>query len=96
MYAHVHCRVNGWAVTVLFVPSKHPILVFFCCTHVCMLSHVPLFATPLEYSPPARLLCPWDFPGKTTGVGCHCLVQGTFLSQRSNLCLLPWQADFYP
>ena len=20
---------------------------------------------------PARLLCPWDFPGKNTGVGCH-------------------------
>ena len=23
---------------------------------------------------PTRLLCPWDFPGKSTGVGCHCLV----------------------
>ena len=23
---------------------------------------------------PARLLCPWDFPGKGTGVGCHCLL----------------------
>ena len=22
---------------------------------------------------PTRLLHPWDFPGKTTGVGCHCL-----------------------
>ena len=22
-----------------------------------------------------RLLHPWDFPGKTTGVGCHCLLQ---------------------
>ena len=22
-----------------------------------------------------RLLCPWDFPGKSTGVGCHCLLQ---------------------
>ena len=20
---------------------------------------------------PTRLLCPWDFPGKSTGVGCH-------------------------
>ena len=24
---------------------------------------------------PARLLCPWDFPGKNTGVGCHFLLQ---------------------
>ena len=24
---------------------------------------------------PTRLLHPWDFPGKGTGVGCHCLLQ---------------------
>ena len=24
---------------------------------------------------PTRLLHPWDFPGKDTGVGCHCLLQ---------------------
>jgi len=24
---------------------------------------------------PTRLLRPWDFPGKSTGVGCHCLHQ---------------------
>ena len=24
---------------------------------------------------PTRLLHPWDFPGKSTGVGCHCLLQ---------------------
>ena len=23
---------------------------------------------------PTRLLCPWDFPGKRTGVGCHRLL----------------------
>ena len=33
-----------------------------------------------------RLLCPWDFPGKKTGVGCHALLQGIFLTQGSN----PW------
>ena len=25
--------------------------------------------------PPTRLLRPWDFPGKSTGVGCHCLLR---------------------
>ena len=25
---------------------------------------------------PTRLLRPWDFPGKSTGVGCHCLLRG--------------------
>ena len=24
---------------------------------------------------PTRLLCPWDFPGKSKGVGCHCLLR---------------------
>ena len=24
---------------------------------------------------PTRLLCPWDSPGKNTGMGCHCLLQ---------------------
>ena len=28
-----------------------------------------------------RLLCPWDFPGKDTGVGCHFLLQQIFLTQ---------------
>ena len=25
---------------------------------------------------PTRLFRPWDFPGKSTGVGCHCLCDG--------------------
>ena len=33
----------------------------------------------------ARLLCPWDSPGKNTGVGCHALLQGIFLTQGLNL-----------
>ena len=30
---------------------------------------------------PARLLCPWDFPGRNTRVGCHFLLQGIFPTQ---------------
>ena len=37
---------------------------------------------------PTRILCPWDSPGKNTGVGCHSLLQGIFLTQGSNLGLL--------
>jgi len=29
----------------------------------------------------ARLLCPGDPPGNNTGVGCHFLLQGIFLTQ---------------
>ena len=33
---------------------------------------------------PARLLCPWNSPGKNTGVSSHSLLQGIFLTQESN------------
>ena len=45
---------------------------------------------------PARLLCPWDFPGKNTGVGCHFLLQGIFPTQGLNMSLLHWQAGSLP
>ena len=31
-----------------------------------------------------RPLCPWDFPAKNTGVGCHFLLQGIFPTQGLN------------
>ena len=37
---------------------------------------------------PARLLCPWNSPGKNTGMGSHSLFQGFFWTQRSNPGLL--------
>jgi len=40
-----------------------------------MLSHVRLFVTPWTVS--HKLLCPWDFPGKNTGVDCHFLLHST-------------------
>ena len=31
---------------------------------------------------PTRLLHPWDFPGKSTGVGCHCLTPYTKINSK--------------
>jgi hypothetical protein len=31
-----------------------------------------------------RLLCPWDFPGKNTGMSCYVLLLGIFLTQGLN------------
>ena len=46
---------------------------------------------------PARLLCPWDFPGKNTRVGCHSLLQGNLPDpgiERTlvfcNSCIVRW------
>ena len=44
---------------------------------------------------PTRLLCPWDFPRKNTGVGCHFLLQGIFLTQGSNPGLLHCRQMLY-
>ena len=44
---------------------------------------------------PARLLSPWDSPGKNTGVGCHFLPWGNFLTQGSNSCLLHYKQMLY-
>ena len=50
---------------------------------VKLLSHARLFATPRTVAC-TKLLLPWDFPGKGTGVGCHFLLQGIFPTQGSN------------
>ena len=58
------------------------------------LSCVQLFVTPWTIA--AGLLCPWDSPGRNTGVGGCALLRGIFLAQGSIPCplsFLPWQAD---
>ena len=42
---------------------------------VLSLNHVWLFVAPQSVAHQAPLS--WDFPGKNTGVGCHCLLQGS-------------------
>ena len=45
---------------------------------------------------PTRLLGPWKFPGKSTGVGWHFLLQGIFLTWGSNPGLPPCRETLYP
>ena len=44
---------------------------------------------------PTRLLCPWNFPGKYTGVGSYSLLQGIFPTQGWNPGLLPCRQILY-
>ena len=54
------------------------------CTSYWVLSHsVVSDSLPPHGLEPARLLCPWDSPGKGTGVGFHALLQGIFPTQVS-------------
>ena len=59
----------------------HPVL---CEVSQKVMSH----SLPSHGLQPARLLCPWDFPGKHTEVACHFLLQGIFPTQGSNGHLL--------
>ena len=64
--------------------------------HAQLFSSVSLWLHGLQ---PNRLLCPWNFPGETTRVGCISSSRGIFMTQGSNqrlLCLLHWQASFLP
>ena len=43
----------------------------------------------------ARLLCPWNSPGKNTGVGCHALLQDIFPTQGLNPDFLHCRQTLY-
>ena len=64
------------------------------------LSHSVVFDSSVTpWTVATRLLSPWNFPGKRTGVGSHFLCQDSFLTQGWNshlLYLLHWQADSLP
>ena len=51
------------------------------CVCVCLVISNSLGSHGLQ---PTRLLCALNFPGKHTGVGCHFLLQGIFLTQGLN------------
>ena len=54
----------------------------------CVLSHFShvRLCNPMDCSPPGSSVH-GNSPGKNTGVGCHALLQGIFLTQGSNPCL---------
>ena len=55
----------------------------------------PILCNPMGCKP-TRLLPPWNFPGKGTGVGCHFLLQGIFVIRGLNLGLPALRADTLP
>ena len=60
----------------------------------CCCSHAQHFVIPwtVARQSPLSMGC----PSKNMGVGCHFLLQGIFPAQRSNPCLLHWQAGSLP
>ena len=65
----------------------------------CVLGRSVVSDSATQGLSPARLLHPWDSPGKNPGAGCHSLLQGIFATPESNPCLLQplhWQMDSLP
>ena len=54
----------------------------------------PTLCDPMDCKP-TRLLCPCDFPGKSTRVGCHFLLQGIFPTKGWNPGLLHYRQTLY-
>ena len=90
---HPHPFLPGSPITAGAAPPHSPCclplnepcrLYLFCCGLVT--KSCPTLCNPMDCS--ARLLCPRDFLGKSTGVGCHALLQGVFPTQASNPHLL--------
>ena len=96
------CCVSGINI-VLYVnctsikKKKYNIALLSLCVCAKLLHLCLTFCYPADPSPPGFFV--WDSPGKNTGVGCRALLQGIFLTQGSNLCLLSllcWQAGSLP
>ena len=80
----------GW----FFFVVGHNAIAYLIDYKVKSLSRVLLFATPWTVAP--RLLDPWDFPGKSTGVGCYFLLQGNLLDPGIEPGSPALQADALP
>ena len=106
--SHIHTRITYnpiWYICITsessLMPLHHPwtrgstcnLFIFFNFRFI----EAYFTCSPVIYQAPLSIL--WDYPGKDTGVGCHFLLQGAFLTQRSNphlLGLLNWQVDSLP
>ena len=82
-----------------YVLSHGPWLQWGACTCVCSVTQAVSESLWPHGLGTVRLLCPWDSPGKNTGVGCHFLLQGIFPTQGSSphlVHLLHWQVGSLP
>ena len=64
--------------------------------HCETVSHSVVFDSSWPHGlEPTMLFCPWNSPGKNTGVGCHFLLQGIFPTQGLNSSLPPCRQTLY-
>ena len=87
-YLEHKCPWHFPSPSVTVLPTKESLCFWTQHCFICLAAKLcPTLLHPLGC--PTRLLCPWNFPGKNTGVGCHFLLQGIFPPQGWNPSVLP-------
>ena len=74
---------SGWVAPIRGIPPYH--LTQPCC---CYGTSVMSDSVRPHRRQPTRLPCPWDSPGKNTGVGCHFLLQCMKVKSKSEVAQL--------
>ena len=68
------CPFSNLTLSMQIIPKTiSPVLKLLCCC--CKVTSVVSDSVRPHRWQPTRLPCPWDSPGKNTGVGCHFLLQ---------------------
>ena len=70
---HLLCLLRWQADSLPLAPPGNCLISYAVCAMLSRFTCVPLFATP--WTAAHRLLHPWDSLGKSTGVGCHAILQ---------------------
>ena len=76
-YAAVHGVAKSWRRLKRLNSSHNKRLLAVRCVLLLLSCSVVSDSVRPHRRQPTRLLHPWDFPGKSTGVGCHCLLRNS-------------------
>ena len=98
VYTHTHTHTRIYKTNKFAIYLNWHNNVSQLCMSAKSFQSYPALCDPMDWQP-TRLLCPWDAPGKNTGVGCCALLQGTLPTQGWNLQFwhfLNWQAHSLP
>ena len=99
-YKSLYCKILSWFSCL----AKHNLnwfatIYIYTHTHIRICVYIYIFFVVLVAQSCLTLcdpmVCPWNPPGKNTGVGCHSFLQGIFLAQGSNLGLLHHRQFLY-
>ena len=81
-HLHLHSFLENRVISTIFLASM-----YYICLCAQLLQSCPTLFDPVDIAHPG-FSCPWDSPGKNTGVGCRALLQRIYLTQEWKLRLL--------